>query len=450
MTTACAERRSHAHPGEGSSASLLRSTNARASSTEAPGHGPCGQRNPTVMCGSVGERPVLRQFSPRSSGPGPVHGVGGRLGRMSSSIYLDRLDRVRTAMAEQGVDVLLRVGRPRPAVPHGLRGDAPGAADDARRAARRRRHAGDPAARGAACRRAARRVRAAPVGRDRGPDRDRRRASPAGASTAAVGDQMWARFLVELLPQLPGTEFRRAVDVVGPLRMVKDAAEIAALAAAGAAADRVADQLHAGRDPARRAHRGRRCRPTSRPASIAEGHDKVNFAIVAAGENAASPHHHAGDRVIAAGEIVLCDFGGTMDGYCSDIDPLRVHRRRPGRDRRGLRRAARGAGRQRRRGGRRHVVRGRRPGGPRHHRRRRLRRAVHPPHRPRHRHGGARGPVHRRGNTLPLEPGHAFSVEPGIYVAGRWGMRLEDIVVATAAGPDALNASDHALVSVDA
>ena len=41
------------------------------------------------------------------------------------------------------------------------------------------------------------------------------------------------------------------------------------------------------------------------------------------------------------------------------------------------------------------------------------------------------------GNRRPLEPGHAFSVEPGIYVAGRWGMRLEDIVVATADGPDA-------------
>ena len=139
----------------------------------------------------------------------------------------------------------------------------------------------------------------------------------AGASTAAVGDQMWARFLVQLLPQLPGTEFRRAVDVVGPLRMVKDAAEIAALRAAGAAADRVADQLHGGQIPLV----GRTEAQVSADISarlIAEGHDKVNFAIVAAGANAASPHHHAGDRVIQAGEIVLCDFGGTMDGYCSD------------------------------------------------------------------------------------------------------------------------------------
>ena len=138
-----------------------------------------------------------------------------------------------------------------------------------------------------------------------------------GASTAAVGDQTWARFVVDLLPRLPDTRFRRAVDVVGPLRMVKDAAEVDALRAAGAAADRVARQLQGGEIPLV----GRTEAQVSADISarlLAEGHDKVNFAIVAAGENAASPHHEASDRVIAAGEIVLCDFGGTMDGYCSD------------------------------------------------------------------------------------------------------------------------------------
>ncbi len=52
------------------------------------------------------------------------------------------------------------------------------------------------------------------------------------------------------------------------------------------------------------------------------------------------------------------------------------------------------------------------------------------------------------GNSLPLEPGHAYSVEPGIYVPGKWGMRLEDIVVATAEGPRPLNVSSHELVAV--
>jgi Xaa-Pro aminopeptidase len=52
------------------------------------------------------------------------------------------------------------------------------------------------------------------------------------------------------------------------------------------------------------------------------------------------------------------------------------------------------------------------------------------------------------GNTSQLAAGHAFSIEPGIYVPGAWGMRLEDIVVATPDGPRPLNASDHRLVSV--
>lgn len=267
------------------------------------------------------------------------------------------------------------------------------------------------------------------------------------ASTASIGDQMWARFLVELLPQLPGTEFRRAVDIVGPLRMVKDAAEIAALRAAGAAADRVADQLHGGHIPLV----GRTEAEVSADISarlVAEGHDKVNFAIVAAGANAASPHHHPGERVIQAGEIVLCDFGGTMAGYCSDTTrcvytgavPVEVadayavlHEAQAasvasavvGTPCEDVDRAARdiiaaaGFGEQ--------FV---------------------------HRTGHGIGmeehedPYIVSGNRRPLEPGHAFSVEPGIYVAGRWGMRLEDIVVATDAGPEALNTSDHSLVSV--
>ena len=51
-------------------------------------------------------------------------------------------------------------------------------------------------------------------------------------------------------------------------------------------------------------------------------------------------------------------------------------------------------------------------------------------------------------NELPIAPGHAFSVEPGIYLTGRFGMRLEDIVVATDDGPHRLNdaARDLALV----
>ena len=54
------------------------------------------------------------------------------------------------------------------------------------------------------------------------------------------------------------------------------------------------------------------------------GHERANFAIVAAGPNAASPHHDPSDRVIDRGDVVLCDFGGTMHGYCSDITRMFV------------------------------------------------------------------------------------------------------------------------------
>jgi len=267
-------------------------------------------------------------------------------------------------------------------------------------------------------------------------------------ATAAVGDQMWARFLVELLPWLPGTTFTRAVDVIGPLRIVKDAAEIAALQAAAAAADRVAAQLHAGDIPLA----GRSEAAVSADISarlIAEGHDVVNFAIVASAANAASPHHHASSKVIEPGEIVLCDFGGTMNGYCSDITRC-VHLGEPPADiaeAYAVLHEAQAAG----------VAAGT-VGTPAEEVDRVTRRVISDAgygeyfiHRTGHGIGMEEheDPYIIDGNSQPLAAGHAYSVEPGIYIGGRWGMRLEDIVVATVDGPLALNRADHRLVVLD-
>ncbi len=267
------------------------------------------------------------------------------------------------------------------------------------------------------------------------------------ARTIAVGDQMWARFLVELLAHCPQAQYRRAVDVVGPLRMAKDSAEIEALRLAGAAADRVAVQLQAGEI----ALIGRTEAQVSADISarlIEQGHDIVNFAIVAAGENAASPHHHAGSRVIKNGDIVLCDFGGTMNGYCSDMtrcvhlgdvpsDIAEAYAVLQESQAAGVAAGVVGARCESIDAVSRRVI----------------DEAGYGEffiHRTGHGIGmeAHEDPYMVSGNRRLLEAGHAFSVEPGIYIPGKWGMRLEDIVVATSEGPESMNFANHSLVVI--
>ncbi len=273
------------------------------------------------------------------------------------------------------------------------------------------------------------------------------------AAQLAIGDRAWARFLVDL-QALTKARFRKASEVVGPLRAVKDAAEIAALRRAADAADRVAAQLQGGDIPLAGRTEGEVSADIARRLR-AEGHHRANFAIVASGPNAASPHHEPGGRVIARGEVVLCDFGGTYRGddgvgYCSDITRC-VHLGEPPaelRDLYAVLHAAQAA-----------AVDAAVVGTPCEDVDAVARRVITE---------GGYGPyfIHRTGhgigieehedpylvggNCEPLAPGHAFSVEPGIYLPGRFGARIEDIVVATDAGPDALNKVDHDLVIIDA
>ncbi|MCU1375393.1 MAG: putative dipeptidase [Actinomycetia bacterium] len=268
---------------------------------------------------------------------------------------------------------------------------------------------------------------------------------------AAIGDTTWARFLVDLVASLPTTHWRKGSEVTSPLRSVKDAAEVTALRRASSIADRVATQLQSGDI----ALVGRTEREVSQDIGrrlVAEGHAKVNFAIVAAGEHAASPHHEAGERVIQAGELVLCDFGGTMpDGYCSDITRCVWTGGEPTSEVRDLYTVLQDAQAQ--------AVDAAVVGTPCEDVDGVARRLITE---------GGYGPyfIHRTGHGIGLEahedpylvggncerlvPGHAFSIEPGIYLPGRVGARIEDIVVATEAGPESLNQVTHDLVVVDA
>ncbi len=262
----------------------------------------------------------------------------------------------------------------------------------------------------------------------------------------AVGDQMWAAFLIAFQERLPDARFVDAEPLMGPLRMIKDEDEITALRDAAHAADGVADRLSTVR------FSGRTEREVSQIVAdlvLASGHESVSFAIVAAGTNGASPHHEASDQIIQPGDAVVVDFGGRVRGYGSDTTRMYCVRETPeGFDEAYavLERAQSAA------------VESVRPGT--------TAEAIDAAARSVisdggygeffiHRTGHGIGlaaheqPYIVQGNAEPIRAGMAFSIEPGIYVPDRWGMRIEDIVVATDDGVERLNQSSRELRFVE-
>jgi Xaa-Pro aminopeptidase len=269
-----------------------------------------------------------------------------------------------------------------------------------------------------------------------------RAAAGTAVSRVVVSDDLDARHLLPLQRHLGGAAFELASPVLRELRMIKDADELELLRLAAHAADRVVARIAAGRLVGRTEAD---VATEVRERLVAEGHDEATFAIVASGPNSASPHHEASDRVIAAGEPIVLDIGGMLGGYASDItrtlwvtggDPAK------GPDERfrhlfavlhGAQAAARAAVR---------------PGV--------TCEAVDAAARRRiqaegfgdaffHRTGhgiGLEGHEERyiiAGNVEPLRAGMTFSVEPGIYLPGQYGARIEDIVACRPDGVDELN-----------
>lgn len=272
------------------------------------------------------------------------------------------------------------------------------------------------------------------------------------AARLLVDPGLWALHLLALQRTLPGRSFGLATEVTRELRMTKSSGEIERLRRAAHAADRVVAQIAAGRLVGRtEADVSREVRERL----VAEGHAAAPFAIVATGPNSASPHHNAGGRLIEAGDPIVLDIGGTLDGYCSDITRtlwvtggdrsrgpsaeflavFELVRRaqatasdavRPGVGCGELDEVARAIIRD---GGYGEAF-------------------IH-----RLGHGigleGHEEPYLVAGNAERLRPGVAFSIEPGIYLAGRFGVRIEDIVVCAEDGPDVLNEAPRDLLVVD-
>ncbi|MEV0569906.1 Xaa-Pro peptidase family protein [Dactylosporangium sp. NPDC050588] len=264
------------------------------------------------------------------------------------------------------------------------------------------------------------------------------------ADAVGLGNRMWAEQVLALRAALPSAEQRLAGAVLAALRVRKSPGEVEALRRAGQAIDAVHTQmgqwLRAGRTENEVA-------ADIAAAIRAAGHATVEFTIVAAGPNGASPHHGTSDRVIAAGEPVVVDIGGRMpDGYCSDstrtycigeppaefaayyqvlfeAQRAAVAAVRPGVTAESVDAVARDL----------------------------IAAAGYGPaflHRTGHGIGldGHEEPYIVAGNDSPLEEGMAFSIEPGIYLSGRHGARIEDIVVCTSSGVDRLNTIPTELV----
>jgi Xaa-Pro aminopeptidase len=265
--------------------------------------------------------------------------------------------------------------------------------------------------------------------------------APHGA-VVALGDQMWTSFTLGLQRSVPERRWIAASDIVAPIRSVKDAEELSRLAAVG----RAIDDVHRRVPAVLRAGRTEREVARDLAAMIREGHDAVSFVIVAAGPNSASAHHEPGDRTILQGDVVVVDIGGTLDGYCSDMTRTYAVGHVPDgfADAYAALEVAQAAGVAAVRPG---VTAGQVDAAARDV----LTAAGLGPafvHRTGH---GIGLDTHEQpwiigGSPVVLQTGMAFSVEPGFYLEGRFGARIEDIVAVTDDGVVSYNNVDRGLV----
>ncbi|MFM9372546.1 aminopeptidase P family protein [Streptomyces sp. Da 82-17] len=261
-----------------------------------------------------------------------------------------------------------------------------------------------------------------------------------------ISDNAWAMHLLGLQQALPGTSYASLTEALPMLRAVKDAHELERLAAAGAAADATYEEILKVRFSGRR-----ELDVASDLADLLRqfGHSQVDFTVVGSGPNGANPHHEAGERTIEHGDMVVLDFGGLKHGYGSDTSRT-VHVGEPSAEEQkvhDLVREAQNAG-----------CAAVQPGVACQEIDRVARAVIDDAgygeyfiHRTGHGIGVTthEPPYMIEGEEQPLVPGMCFSVEPGIYLPGRFGVRIEDIVTVTDEGGHRLNDTARELAIVE-
>ena len=251
----------------------------------------------------------------------------------------------------------------------------------------------------------------------------------------AVDDDMSARQLLQMQAVLPAALFKSGQPVLSTLMRKKDAQELATMNRAA----KIADDAYGSGLKAIKAG----VKESTVSDALSDEMKRLGgvptFAIIGAGANGAEPHHLTDNTVLKEGDVIVMDFGCDVDGYQSDITRcaccgkasdeakkvydvvLAAHlaaraRIKPGVQAQEIDRAARqvindaGYGEF----------------------------FVH-----RTGHGiGMRGheePYIVEGNDTILEEGDCFSIEPGIYLPGRFGIRIENIVTVTSGGHESQN-----------
>lgn len=256
------------------------------------------------------------------------------------------------------------------------------------------------------------------------------------AAIVAVDDELPAKMLIEVQDILPRTNFRPGGELVGALMRRKSEEELATLRRAG----HIADEAWSAVRPTIRA--GQTEREISRRlyAEMEARGGSPTFAIVATGPNGAEPHHLSDETPLKEGDVVILDFGCSLGGYQSDITRTVAigHATEEARRVYEVVLAAHHAGRAAIRAGvsagsvdaaARGVIEAAGYGDAFFHR---LGHGI-----------GQRGheePNIVGGSAVVLQSGDCFSIEPGIYLAGRFGVRIENIVTATETGHDSMNA----------